>query len=219
MDIRRSIAGFIRNEDGASAPLEFVLLSVPVIIFSFCVVQVMLLAHAQIVIRGAAYAAARSAMVNACPPLSLGTSNTFGAMVQAQANPCSERSEKWKNAARVALMPISSANGKSKARQGGGCAFPQALSTIMITGGQVRNGIRESLENKACYAWEASNMAVAVEWQPSLGAVELGAGPPPIKATVQFRVPLLAPTRKIFHSGERGDNTFYWTGEQEVVLR
>jgi hypothetical protein len=214
------IRTFLRDETGSTAPLEFVLLSIPMIILSFCVVQFMLMAQASIVMQHAAYAAARSAIVHKCPPFSLQSANggLFG-VAKAVWGGCTDTAEKkkqWENAARIALIPISASNGKSEARQSG-CAHPEALVKLMHDAAGTQR-LDETLKAKACYAFEPDNVRVETEWVGLVPGVTFAKTIPPLKATVKFRLPLLTPTRMIFNSGERGDNTFYWQGEAEVVL-
>ncbi|MGR3615311.1 MAG: TadE/TadG family type IV pilus assembly protein [Paracoccaceae bacterium] len=215
----RGVRSFLGDERGG-ATFEFVLMSLPLIVIGFVVVQFMLLAHASIVIKSAAHAAARSALVNKCIDTSLveGFNNPV-AVVGAFMNGCDDAPEKWEDAARMALIPISASNEKSEARQNDGCQYPDALVSYLQQDG-VRSSLQDALHHKACYAFEDANSQIEVEWVGQLGdfGIQLVEGPPPMRATVSFRVPLLAPTRKIFNSGERGDNSSYWTGEATVEL-
>ena len=211
------LARFARNDRGG-ASVEFVLISLPMVVIAFCVVQFMLLAQAQIVIKSAAHAAARSALVHSCPPLSVESAagNLFGA-VAGLVRGCTEDPEKWETAAAIALLPISASNGLSEARQDDGCAYPEALVRFVLEDA-VRPTLEETVRQKACYAFEPENLRVDVEWETDLFGVTIAEGPPPVTARVRFRVPLLAPTRRIFTSGRREDGSHYWTGEAEVTL-
>lgn len=82
----------------------------------------------------------------------------------------------------------------------------------------VRSGLKTTLEEKACYAFEPDNVSVKLEWVTQIGGVVITKGPPPITATVQFKLPILAPVRMIFSNGSRGDGTKYWAGEVKVTL-
>lgn len=216
--LKKAFCAFYRNERGGLPSLEFALISPIMIIFVFCVIQFMLMAHAQIVMRQAAYAAARSALVNDCPPISFESSmgNLFGAASSLLWNKCTPDKEKWETAARIALMPISASDTKSEARQSG-CKYPKALTQI-LSGDPVRKELDPTLHNKACYAFEPDNVRVEIEWQTLINGVQVKAGPPPVKATVKFKFPILAPTRMIFSNGSRGDGTKYWQGQAEVTL-
>ena len=213
--MRRRIAAFARDERGGLASVEVVLVSLPMLVIAFCIVQFMLLAHASIVIKQAAHAAARSALVHACQPISISSAsgNLFGAVADSLWNKCQDKPEEWENAARIALIPISASRTPSSQN----CDWPDALIPI-LTRDAVRDGLSDTLRNKACYAFTDDNVAVSIKWETQLGGVQLTSGPPPITATVQFKVPLLAPTRMIFNSGERDDGTFYWAGEESVTL-
>jgi len=215
--LAQGIIGRVARDDRGGASVEFVLIAVPMIIIAFCVVQFMLLAQAMIVIKGAAHAAARSALVHSCPPMSVESAagNLFGA-VAGLFNGCADDPEKWETAARIAVLPISASNGQSEARQNG-CDYPEALVAFLMRDA-VRDGLDETVRAKACYAFEPDNLNVQVEWQTQLMGVQITEGPPPIRATVQFKVPLLVPTRMIFNSGSRGDDTFYWIGEATATL-
>ena len=217
-DLRKSFTEYLMEDENGAAALEFTLVAIPLILISFCVNQFMLMAHGVIVMKQAAYAAARSALVNACQPISISSAsgNLFGAAAGLLWNSCTPKPEEWKTAARIALIPISASNGKSRARQGG-CNYPEAL-IILMQKDAVRSGLKTTLEEKACYAFEPDNVAVSVEWKTQILGVTLTKGPPPITATVQFKLPILAPVRMIFSNGSRGDGTKYWQGEVKVTL-
>ena len=117
-DLRKSFTGFILEDEAGAAALEFTLVAIPLILVSFCVIQFMLMAHGVIVMKQAAYAAARSALVYECYPPSISNiaSNLFSVFNSSAY--CDENSGKPEDAARIALLPISASNGKSRARQG-----------------------------------------------------------------------------------------------------
>ena len=218
----RRVIRFFHDEQGG-ATFEFVLMSLPMIVIGFVVVQFMLLAHATIVIKSAAHAAARSALVNSCIDTSLieGFDNPV-AVIGSFMSSCEDQPQKWEDAARMALIPISASNPKSEARQNNGCSYPDALVNYLQQDG-VRSSLSQALHHKACYAFEEDNVSVEVDWVGQLddfgiSGIQVTEGPPPMRATVGFRVPLLAPTRKIFNSGERSDNSTYWTGEATIEL-
>mgnify|MGYP000014701824 CR=1 FL=1 len=205
---------FRRDETGASS-LEFTLLAVPLILLTFVIVQFMMLAHAMVVIKGAAHAAARSALVNKCRPPSVAgvAGNPLGAAAGALVSSCSDQAEKWETAARLALVPISASYDR-----GGNCDYPEALVELLQEDA-VRTSLAETLEHKACYAFEPENVTVQVEWESQIFGLHLTDTPPPVTATVTFRVPLLAPMRKVF-GGSAGTvgGTYYWQGEATVTL-
>jgi Flp pilus assembly pilin Flp len=215
--LAESFVRFLKDDDSGAAALEFTLVAIPLILVAFTVIQFMLMAQAVIVMKQAAYAAARSALVNACQPISISSAsgNIFGAAADLLWNSCTPNPNEWETAARIALLPISASNDKSRARQGG-CAYPEALITILKQG--VRSGLTPTLKNKACYAFEPDNVAVGIKWETQIAGVTLTKGPPPITATVQFKLPILAPVRMIFSNGSRGDGTKYWQGEVKVTL-
>ncbi|GLQ35937.1 hypothetical protein GCM10007939_22210 [Amylibacter marinus] len=193
------------------------MLSPILIIVTCCVIQFMMMTQAQIVMKSAAYAAARSALVHGCPTISLVNVASNVASLATTIS-CSPKEEEWENAARIALLPIASSSPKSKAR--GGCNYPEALITIMMRDA-VRNSarMRTALENKACYVFEPDNVAVQIDWQSTIpGVVQITRGPPPVKAKVQFKLPVLAPVRMIFSTGELSDGTKIWAGEAEVTV-
>jgi hypothetical protein len=216
-DLRKSFTDFILEDEAGAAALEFTLVAIPLILVSFCVIQFMLMAHGVIVMKQAAYAAARSALVYECYPPSITNiaSNLFSAFNSK--GYCDENSGKPEDAARIALLPISASNGKSRARQNGTCAYPEALIKIMNKSA-VRSGLKETLEEKACYAFEPKNVAVKVEWETQIGGFVITKGPPPVTATVQFKLPIMAPVRMIFSNGSRDDGTKFWAGEVKVTL-
>lgn len=207
---------FIRSDETGASTLEFTLLFVPMLIIAFVVVQFLLLAHAMIVIEGAAYAAARSALVNKCRPVSVSDlgENILGTVIGSIAGDCVDDSQAWDRAARIALMPISA----SWARDGASCNYPQAVLKLLKEDA-VREGLSETLENKLCYAFTAENVQVDVNWEGQIGSIQISDGPPPITAKVTFRVPLLSPTKKIF-GGRAGSEagTYYWEGAASVTL-
>ena len=207
-----------RNDVSGGLPsVEFALISPAIILISFCLIQFMLLAQAKIVIKSAAYAAARSALVHYCQPIGIQSLSTdlVGTLTQSLWNNCSDNTEMPETAAKLALIPISSSNDKSRNRYS--CNVPTALTEIM-THEYTRAGLTESLENKACYAFEPSNSTVTIEWQEQLGVINLTKGPPPITAWVSFKVPVLAPVRMIFGKGSRGDGTRYLELSSKVSL-
>lgn len=206
---------FVKQEDGA-ATLEFTLLAVPLIVIVFCIVQFLMLAHATIVVKGAAHAAARSALVNKCRPFNLSeaSDNILGAAVSAFQGKCSDNPEAWETAARIALLPISSSYQRDEDR----CDYPEAL-VALLQQDAVRANLTETLENKACYAFEPENVSVEVQWETQAFGVQVTEGPPPITAIVRFRVPLLSPVRRIF-GGREGTigGAYYWPAEASVTV-
>lgn len=207
-------AAFLRGESGAVTSLEFVLLAIPAIIIVLALVQMAQLARASVILEQAAYAAARSALVHRCRPISpmAGPENLLqaAAAVWGAAN-CDETESNAQalRAARLAVIPLASSNGKARARQGG-CGFPEALVDFMVGAG-VREGLREAVAEMACYAFEAENVTVTVDWVTAVPGVSLLSALPPIEATVTFRMPVFVPVRGIFSDGRRGDGTHYRT--------
>jgi hypothetical protein len=216
-DLRKSFTDFILEDEAGAAALEFTLVAIPLILVSFCVIQFMLMAHGVIVMKQAAYAAARSALVYKCYPPSIKSISANVVSVFNTKAYCDDNSGKPEDAARIALLPISASNGKSRARQGGNCAYPKALIKIM-NANAVRSGLKETLEEKACYAFEPKNVGVKVEWETQILGVVITKGPPPVTATVQFKLPIMAPVRMIFSNGSRDDGTKFWAGEVKVTL-
>ncbi len=191
------------------------MLAVPLIVVAFCVVQFVLLAHAMVVLKGAAHAAARSALVNKCRPFNVSeaSGNVLGAAVSAFQGKCSDDAEAWETAARIALIPISASYARNQS-----CDYPEVVVKLLQEDA-VRTSLNETLENKACYAFEPANVSVEVKWETQAFGVQLTEGPPPISARVTFRVPLLAPTRKIFGAvqGTVG-GTYYLERSAAVTL-
>lgn len=215
MKVWRRIKAFKSSEEGTSS-LEFTLLAVPLLVIVFCVVQFLLLAHAMVVIKGAAHAAARSALVNKCRPFNVteAAGNVLGAAVGSFMNNCTDDSEAWETAARIALLPISASYNQDSS----GCEYPQAVLMLLLEDA-VRENLEDTLENKACYAFTPENVSVEVNWETQAFGVQVTEGPPPITAKVRFRVPLLSPTRKIFNSGQGSQaGRYYWEGEASVTL-
>jgi len=199
--------------------MEFTLLSPLLIIIVFTIVQFILLAHQQLVMKQAAYAAARSALVYECPPTGLEGwwDNPLGTAGQMLFQKCTPDRTKVETAMRMALITISPSSSKSETRQGT-CAYPTAIMELLL-GNPVRVGLSDTLHNRACYAFEPQNTQLELEWKTQLpGNIQVTRGPPPIKVIVKFRMPLLAPTSGIFGTGQRSDKSWYRQGQVEVTL-
>ena len=204
---------FLADEKGGLPSVEFALISIPAILLAMCVVQYMLFAQSVIVMRSAAHAAARSALVHYCPPTKL--SGALGNVAQYLMNSCTPDHTEVLNATRIALIPISPSSTKSKSRQGS-CSFPDALPAIME--GSMRNSsnMKQAFENKACYAFEPNNVKVEITWEGLLGGISLDKKMPPLTAKITFRLPVLAPVRMIFSNGSRSDGTRYYEKSMEI---
>jgi len=103
--------------------MEFTLLSPLLIIIVFTIVQFILLAHQQLVMKQAAYAAARSALVYECPPTGLEGwwDNPLGTAGQMLFQKCTPDRTKVETAMRMALITISPSSSKLvQARSGRG---------------------------------------------------------------------------------------------------
>ncbi len=205
---------FLGDDLGGIPAIEFAMLAIPMTLITSCVIQFALLAQTTIVLEQAAFAAARSALVHKCRPLSLKSASEglFGAAKAVWGGAsCNDSAgaAQWENAARIALLPVSASNDKSKSRQGGSCGHPDALVKLMLNSA-VRSNLEEAVTNKACYAFEDENVRVDVSWRTVVSGVTFGDGVPAMRAEVTFRAPVLSITRMIFSSGSRGgDKSFY----------
>lgn len=210
---------FVRDDTGAVALIEFVMLLPVLLLLTGVVVQFLILAQTSLYLHQAAYAAARSARVHKCPPTSLSGAlgNPTEGMMRALLENCREHGEPWEVAARVALIPASQSSADSEARQGGRCNFPEALIELSM-GSPVRPSLEKAVRAKACYAFEPENVGVEVAWQTDLLGTFTTDGPPPIKAVVEFRLPIATPSGMIFAHGKRPDGTRYRLGKAEVTL-
>ena len=220
MSLRLRVREFLAGRTGGATPVEFVMIAPILIIIVFVVVQFILLAQMQTVLRQSAYAAARSALVHDCPPAGLEDwwDNPLGAAGTMLMNECTPSPEMIETAARMSLIAASSSSPKSEGRQGGACSYPEAVLQLTDTN-PVRGGLRGALHHKACYAFEDGNANVSVEWQTQLpGGIQITRGPPPVKVTVTFRMPVFAPAARIFGGERRSDGTWYRAGSAVVVL-
>jgi Flp pilus assembly protein TadG len=206
---------FFNDESGGLPALEFVLVSIPAILLSMSIVQYMLFANSVIVMRSAAYAAARSALVNHCPPIEL--TGALANIATAAMNSCTPNNAEILNAARIALIPIASSSPKSKARQGS-CSFPDALPAIIVGAMRNSSNMKQAFEHKACYAFEPGNVTVDIKWDDLWGGLTIGKKMPPVTAKVTFKLPLLAPVRAIFFNGRFSDGVHYYQTSVEVTL-
>jgi len=215
-----SLKKFIRDDRGASS-VEFALLSVPAIIVIIAVVQTVLLARATIVLEHAAYAAARSALVHRCRPISpmTGDENLFSSASEIWgAFNCDETEADARilGAAQLAVIPISTSNGNSRRRQSS-CRHPDAAVAFIIGAG-VREGLRDAIDEQACYAFEPGNVQVEVDWNTLPSGLSVVSALPTLSATVTYRMPVLIPVRGIFSDGRREDGTHYRVIEATVNL-
>ena len=65
---------------------------------------------------------------------------------------------------------------------------------------------------------EPGNVEVRVEWLPGLAGLTDPDAHLPIRATVRYRYPLIAPIGRWLADGIRGDGTKWTVGEATVVL-
>lgn len=216
LQLKSRFKRFAHNEAGGIPAIEFVMVSIPAIILSMCVVQYMLFANASIVMQSAAHAAARSAMVHSCPPENI--LRVLDNVASVFVDTCTPNDAEILNAARIALIPISPSSLKSKQRQDGECGFPEALSKIMLGSMRDSDNMKKALENKACYAFEPNNVRVTTEWDDLIGGYTLGKKMPPVTAKVTYRLPVLSPVRMIFSNGSRDDGTRYREHTVKVVF-
>jgi hypothetical protein len=216
-----AIRTYLRDERGGAPSIEMTLIAIPMIVIVLAVVQVIMLARATVVMEHAAYAAARSALVHACRPITplAGGENLFSVAAGVWGGlSCDDTHtrEQALRAAQLAVIPISASNGDSRARQGD-CGHPEAAVDLIIGAG-VRQGLREAVEAKACYAFEPENVDVEFAWTSTMIGVSSARGLPPLEATVTFRMPVFLPVRGVFSDGRRGDGTHYRTISATVNL-
>lgn len=209
--LARAVTRRRRGAIGIEAVLAF-----PALLVLFGgVSQVMITAQARTYVEMAAYAAARSAMVHKCPPFSL--TQAFGsAFAAVAAVQCTDRPQKWQDAARWALVAAASTSGFAPAR--GACPDIAAGKEVIRGAGQP-GGIDEAVANALCYAYEPGNVEVEVEWVQSGLSLLAGADSVPIRARVRYKYPLSTPFRRFVMDGKRGDGTYWRWGEATVVLR
>lgn len=218
----RRIKRFLKDERGGVSSLEFTLMAPVLIIVVFVIVQFVLLAQQMLVMRQAAYSAARSALVYQCQPVGLESwwdnpLGTAGSMLFQNCTDTAAKRKKIENAMRMALITISPSSDKSEERQGT-CKYPQAAMQLLLNN-PVRGALQKTLHNRACYAFEPDNALLNVAWvTPLSSGVQLKRGPPPVKVVVRFKLPVLAPSAAIFANGKRKDGSYYRAGQVEVTL-
>jgi Flp pilus assembly pilin Flp len=221
-DRRRVIVRtFLADDTGGAPAIEFTLLAIPAIIIVMALVQTAILARATVVMESAAYAAARSALVHKCQPISpfAGGGDLFssaGSLWGALRCNESDAQDQALRAARLAVIPISSSSRQSRARQGQ-CPHPDA-AVAFIVGSGVRDSLREAVDEMACYAFEDGNVTVQVRWATLVPGLSITSALPPIEATVTFRMPVFMPVRGVFSDGRRGDGTHYREISATVTL-
>lgn len=205
------LSKFRSDTSGGLPSVEFAMLSPVLVILSFLMIQFLLMAQAMVVVKSAAHAAARSALVHYCSPIALENLSTSlkGSLA------CNENTKPPIVAAKLALMPIAPSNDNSRNREP--CQFPEALIKLM-THDAVRPELIPSIENKACYVFEKDIVTVEVDWKETIGGVQITKGPPPMEAKVTVKLPLLAPVRMIFEEGKHKDDTKFWIAEATVVI-
>ncbi len=206
---------FYNDEAGSMPAVEFILVSIPMIMISMCILQYMLFANSVVVMRSAAHAAARSALVHHCPPLEL--TGALGNLATAAMSKCTPNNAKILDAARIALIPIAPSSTRSKARQGS-CGFPDALTAIIVGAMRNSSNMKQAFEHKACYAFEPGNVKVDIKWDDMWGGMTIGKKLPPVTAKVTFRLPLLAPVRAVFFNGKHSDGVHYYETSVEVTF-
>jgi len=194
---RHTLSRRRRGAVGIEAVLAF-----PTLLILFgAVAQIMILGQARTYVEGAAYAAARSAMVYKCRPFDL---------------LCTDQPQKWEDAARWALIGASSPSDFAKGR---GACPDIAAAREALAGTRKTGGFDAALANAICYAYEPGNVTVDVAWDQSGLNLLPGATAIPIRAKVRFKTPLSTPFRRFVSDGKRGDGTYWRWGEATVVLR
>ena len=207
------VCGLLQNRSGAVHALEFLFVSIPVILCMIAIVQFIFIAQTMVALEYAAYSAARSALVHSCRPVPLLApgQSVFGVLKGVWGtDDCDEPSSatgRWATAARIAIIPVSPSSTKSAARQGE-CGYP-AASVDFLAVGPVGEPLRDALHHKACYAFEANNVQVSLKWELGKGGMALVKTLPPITATVQYRAPVFVPVRGLFATDRREDGTYY----------
>ena len=202
-------------------------LALPIMLIVFgAVVQIMVLGQARLYVEQAAYAAARSALVYKCPavnPLDLFKSPIAGLRQGwCQTQSTQTRDQKITDAARWALVPVSSTN--AAASNPGSCPqIPSAQN--MIARDSVAGGYPQAVANSICYAFDPGNVTVTTEWIKP-GAAVIGGIPGltlgdadklPVRATVTFRYPLVTPIRRMIAT-EKSGGMYFRTITASVVL-
>lgn len=209
----RKVKEFLR-EDRASITMEAVL-SLPILLVLFSGVnQVLLIAQNRVYLEQAAYNAARSAIVHMCPPFNFGEllQSPIGALTNTAT--CKDQPKKWEDAARWALVSASPSSDFAKGRNT--CPnLPAAERIVQVS--SLSSDLNDAMLNRICYAYEAENVKVEVEWVRGLTST-FGVTRPPMKATVTFRYPLTTPFRRFIHDGKRSDGTYYKEGTATVTL-
>lgn len=196
-------------------------MALPVMLVLFGgVSQVLISGQSRVHLEQAAYAAARSALVYKCPPmqtmLAVWSPQT---VVQTECFRNRQRldaiaQQRAEDAARWALIAASPTTGAAAAR---GCTIPESGLELMTTGNRI-GGRDTAVRNALCYAFEPGNVTVDLEWQTQFVDRRAGSTRVPIRATVTFRYPLSTPFRRFVGTGERGDGTYWRTGQASVTL-
>ncbi len=205
---------FLRRKRRASAALEAMLV-LPVILVLFgAVSQVMITSQARLQVENAAYAAARSALVHKCPPFDL-NALLKSPISKLRSATCTDKPQKWQDAARWALVSASSTTGYANGR---GCPDIVAARQILDGSGKIK-GYEGAASNAICYAFEPGNVIVEPPvWKTGFLSQLSGQTSVPIEVTVRFKYPLSTPFRRFIYEGKRGDGTYWRWGEATVTL-
>lgn len=208
----RSLA--LRRRRGVVS-VEAVLAFPALLVLFGAVAQTMLLAKSRMYVEQAAYAAARSAKVHKCPDTNL-LDFWRSPIAAIRGGDCTDRPEKWLDAARWALVPASPTSAAAPGR--GACPEITAGQDI-IAASVLSQGLQPATNNAICYAFEPGNVVVSnVAWVDGLVPAIEGSTATPIEVTVRFKYPLNTPFRRFLYDGKRPDGTYWRWGEATVTL-
>ncbi|MEO0747715.1 MAG: hypothetical protein AAFZ10_04985 [Pseudomonadota bacterium] len=205
------------TEDRGAVAIEAVLILPIMLMVAAVVAELFIASQRRVAVEAAAFAAARAALVHKCPPFQVGS--PFETVTSLAGSACSDKPQKWTDAARWAL--ISSAPGSEHAVSRGQCQTIAAAQEALRAAG-LRGDLTQAARNRICYAYEPGNVQVDVDWH--FGAMDVAytagfAKTLAIKATVTYRYPTASPVRKLISDGRRSDGTHWYEKSATVVIR
>ncbi|MEM1267691.1 MAG: hypothetical protein AAGI50_16925 [Pseudomonadota bacterium] len=167
-------------------------------------------ASARVFTEQAAYAAAQSALVYLCPePAERSPGAVLGAL------DCDDEAERWRNAARWALVPAAPSSGQGGF--GSDCDASAPGSDALAAAG-LPGSYDPALRNRLCYVHGAGTVEVEAVW---IDTPTARPGDPvfrAVRATVRFQAPITAPIGRLFSDGQHADGLPWAWSTAEVVL-
>ncbi|MEP1598077.1 MAG: TadE/TadG family type IV pilus assembly protein [Hyphomonas sp.] len=204
----------VQNLRRGSIAVEAVLL-LPVLLLLFAVIsQFMIFSKTRSAAEQAAYSAARSALAYKCPPSYGAGVITSPGTAPADAA-CRDTPEAWKDAAAWALMSSAPSDGQGSDPRL--CKSVPAVARALVASGMAPELV-EATQNRMCYIHMPDTLNVSVEWvtgpSPDAGAPDFRA----IRATVEFKFPVITPIGRLFSDGEHDDGLPWTWGAATMVV-